>query len=118
HLFVQLGEACLCEREQPRAVPFAGTTVLVASAPQKRSIDRVQFRSASQRVQPDVLVALAFVDRPHTKPPFQEESKRTLGGLFELGHRVDVGGGTWIEPWTRDGHVAVELGELGCVASL
>ena len=72
----------------------------------------MQFRAAGKRVQPDVLVALAFVRGPYTKPTFQEESKRTLGRLLELGHRVDIRGSTRIERRTRAGHVAVELGEL------
>src|SRR5262249_44948802 len=41
HLSLHLCKGRLCEWEQPRAVLFVGTTVLVARAAQERSIDRV-----------------------------------------------------------------------------
>ena len=52
--------------------PLGGTTVLVAGAPQERGIDRVQFRAARQRIQPDILVALAVVYRSEAKPRFRK----------------------------------------------
>ena len=56
-------KALLSTCHQPRAVVLVRTTVGVARAAQQRGVQLVQLRAARQRIQPDVLVALAFVQR-------------------------------------------------------
>src|SRR6185295_14060948 len=84
HFLVQRGETLLCERHQPDAVALVRAAIPVASAAQQRRVKIVELRSACQRIEPDVLVALALLDRPQAKPALQEESERTSRGAFEL----------------------------------
>ena len=97
---------------QPRAVLLVRTTVGVARAAQQRGIQLVQFRAPSERIQPDVLVALAFVQRPYSQTALEKETERTLRGLLQLRDRQGRVGCSRIERHSCAGHVPIELSKL------
>ena len=76
----------------------------------------MQLRSARQRIEPDIAVALPLVHGTQTQAPLEEETERAPGGPLEFRHRVDVARSARVEHRSRLRHVAIELGECRAVA--
>src|SRR6267142_1524057 len=103
----------LCELSQPDAVGLVGAAIRIASAAQQRGIDVVELRTARQRIEPDVLVALALVERSQAQPALEKEPERTSRGALQLGHGIDRFRFARIERRSGCRCVAVELREIG-----
>ena len=79
----------------------SGRRPLVATAAQQRRVDVVQLGAARQRIEPDVLVALAIVHRTQAEATLQEEPERTRRRPLELGDRERIRGSARIEQLPR-----------------
>jgi hypothetical protein len=110
---VELGEPPLRKALQPGAVVLLiGAAACVAASPHQRRKQRVQLGSARARSEPDILIALAFVERANAEATLQEEAVWTLRDVLQLRDRKRVARGTEIEDRAGLGHIPIERGEL------